>query len=107
MADVVYRLIPKIGKEVRKELWIQRWTSVPTKTLIVQNIGKNTTPILIFNSISKTFNLRYLPYTYKFKCQNKNRLYPNLHTLILIDGDWKFISICKLCLFFSCCDGSL
>jgi hypothetical protein len=107
MADVVYRLIPKIGIEVRKELWIQRWTKVPTNTLMIQNIGKNTTPVLIFNSISKTCNFRYLPYKLKFKCKNTNQLYPNLQTLVLIDGDWKYISLCKLCLFFSCCDASL
>lgn len=38
MGDEIYRIIPQISQEVRKELWIQRWTQTPTNSLIKKYI---------------------------------------------------------------------
>ena len=104
MGDTIYRIIPEIAKEVRRELWIQKWTHIPTNTLIQKYVHKRKTPILIYNPISKSFHLKIYQNIYvndSFHCTNRNKYYPNLYALVLMNGKWQFANLCKLCLDYN------
>lgn len=104
MGDEIYRIIPKINQEVKKELWIQKWTQLPTNDLIYKYIQKQKkTPILIYISSSKLFHLKILEYAYINKsCSHSNKYYPFMKILILqTNGEWKFVKLCKICLQFN------
>ena len=102
MGDEIYRIIPQISHEVRKELWIQRWTRTPTNILIKKYTQQKKTPILIYISSSKLFHLKILQYAYINKsCSHANKYYPFMKILILQNGEWKFVKLCKICLQFN------
>lgn len=104
MGDTIYRIIPEIGKEVRRELWIQKWTHTPTNTLMKKYLHKRKTPILVYNSISNSFHLKIYQNIYvndSLHCSNINKYYPNLYALVLINGEWRFTTLCKLCLDYN------
>ena len=103
MGDEIYHIIPKINQEVKKELWIQKWTKIPTNDLIHKYLEKQKTPILIYISSSKIFHLKILEYAYINKsCSHSNRYYPFMKILILQkNGEWKFVKLCKICLQFN------